>query len=814
MSTPVNDKPVVAAPLPGGKPPDDGCVGIEIDGKPCRAKKGSMIIEHTDAQGAYVPRFCYHPKLSIAANCRMCLVEVEKAPKPLPACATPVMEGMKISTASAKALAAQKATMEFLLINHPLDCPICDQGGECELQDLAMGYGRGVSRFTEQKRVVADQDIGPLISTDMTRCIHCTRCVRFGAEVAGQPELGATGRGEDMRIGTYVAKSVDHELSGNVIDLCPVGALNSKPFRMRGRSWEMQQHAQVSPHDALGGNLWAHTLRGKLLRVVPRENGAINECWASDRDRFGYEGIHATDRLLKPMVKRDGAWHEVGWEAALEAAAHALKSAGPSLGALFGTSCTLEEFHLGQKLVRGLGSEDLDHRLGQSDFRDGAGAPAPVLGRPLAEFEQLAGLLAIGLDLRKDAPLFGHRIRKAALKGAKVAVLGPRIATLQHDAIQHAVCETDAVRTLAGVLAVVAAQTGKPVPAPLAAAAKSAGVDARAQALASALVGAAVEKEPRAVVLGPWAEQHPRAAELRALASAIADLSGASFGLLPLGANAVGAHVAGFLPHAGPGGAARSAVGRDARTMLGSARAFLIAGCEPELDHSLGAAATAALAKSDAVVVLTPFLSDAMKSYATVLLPVAAFGETSGTFVNAEGRWQSFAAATAAPGEARPLWKLLRVLGNVSGVGGFEHSSSEEVREELRGLVGDRTPSARIGATIAVELPAAASGLRLTAETPLYAADPLVRRAESLQRTLDARRGAMLRLSPNTAAGLGIADGEIVVLRLAGAEARLTAAVEQGVAEGLLVVPRGVAATATVLAAHAAGGREPKVSRG
>jgi NADH-quinone oxidoreductase subunit G len=798
---------------PANNPPSD-TVNIEIDGKPCKARKGSMIIEHTDALGAYVPRFCYHPKLTIAANCRMCLVEVEKAPKPLPACATPVMEGMKVSTASPKALAAQKATMEFLLINHPLDCPICDQGGECELQDLAMGYGRGASRFTEQKRVVADQDIGPLISTDMTRCIHCTRCVRFGSEVAGQPELGATGRGENMRIGTYIAKSVDHELSGNVIDLCPVGALNSKPFRMRGRSWEMQQHAQVSPHDALGGNLWAHTLRGKLLRVVPRANDEINECWASDRDRFGYEGLHAADRLLKPMVKRDGAWHEVGWEQALETAAAALRGAGGALGALFGAGSTLEEFHLGQKLVRGLGSEDLDHRLGQSDFRDGAAAPAPVLGRAIAELESLAGVLAVGLDLRKDAPLLGHRIRKAALKGAKVAAIGPRAQTLRFAAVQQAVDEPGAVRALAKVLAAVAERTGRAVPAHLAAAAK-AGADDQAKALAAALVGADVEKGQRAVVLGPWAEQHPRAADLRALAAAIAELSGASFGLLPHGANAVGAHLAGFLPHAGPGGAARPTAGRDARAMLGAGhRAFLVAGCEPELDHSMGAAAAAALAKADATVVLTPFLSEAMKAYATVLLPVAAFGETSGTFVNAEGRWQSFAAATAAPGEARPAWKVLRVLGNLTGVAGFDHTSSEEVRDELRALVGASAPSARYAATRAVELPPAESGLRLTVETPLYAADPLVRRAEPLQRTADARRGGSLRLSPATAAGLGIEQGAAVAVRLGTAEARLAASVEEGVAEGLLVVPRGVAASSSLLAAHAAGAREPVVRRG
>jgi NADH-quinone oxidoreductase subunit G len=349
----------------------DDVVNIEVDGKPVEAKRGQMVIEATDAVGAYVPRFCYHEKLSIAANCRMCLVEVEKAPKPLPACATPVNEGMKVFTKSPKAIAAQKATMEFLLINHPLDCPICDQGGECELQDLAMGYGRDVSRYNDGKRVVKDKDIGPLVSTDMTRCIHCTRCVRFGEEVTGRPQLGTTERGENMKIGTYIEQSVDHEMSANIIDLCPVGALNNKPYRYSARAWEMVQRATVSPHDCVGSNMYAHVLRGTVKRIVPRENESINETWLADRDRYSYEGIYSSDRLQSPMIKEGGEWREIDWEEALNTAAERLKEAdADKVGMLSSPSATVEEGHLLSRLAKHLGTKNIDHRIERRDFSD------------------------------------------------------------------------------------------------------------------------------------------------------------------------------------------------------------------------------------------------------------------------------------------------------------------------------------------------------------------------------------------------------------------------------------------------------------
>ena len=375
---------------------------IEVNGVEFEASPGQMIIEVTDAADIYVPRFCYHRKLSVAANCRMCLVEVEKAPKPLPACATPVADGMKVFTKSALAISAQKAVMEFLLINHPLDCPICDQGGECELQDIAMGYGGGISRFNERKRVVKDKDLGPLISTDMTRCIHCTRCVRFGQEIAGIQELGTIGRGENTEISTYIESSVDHELSGNIIDVCPVGALNNKPYRFSARAWEMAQFPTVSPHDCAGSNINAHVMQGKLKRVVPRVNESINETWIADRDRFSCEAVYADDRLETPMVRIEGEWRECGWDEALEVAARGLQSVDGNLAALVSPSATTEEGYLAARLVRHLGSGNLDHRLRRRDFRQQNLDPVfPWLGMPIEDVEQLQSILVVGSNLRR-----------------------------------------------------------------------------------------------------------------------------------------------------------------------------------------------------------------------------------------------------------------------------------------------------------------------------------------------------------------------------------------------------------------------------
>ncbi len=697
-------------------------VNVEVDGRPLKARKGQMIMQLTDQAGIYVPRFCYHEKLSIAANCRMCLVEVEKAPKPMPACATPVAEGMKVFTRSARALAAQKATMEFLLINHPLDCPICDQGGECELQDLALGFGSAKSRFDERKRVVKDKNIGPLISTDMTRCIHCTRCVRFTAEVAGMQELGATGRGEWMEIGTWIEKSVDHELSGNVIDLCPVGALNSKPFRHRARSWEMTEHALVSPHDGIGTNLWGHVLRGRLMRVVPRANEEINETWIADRDRFSYEGIYAADRLHEPMMRVEGQWRQVSWETALEAADALLREAqeegGASrIGFLAAPGATNEEAYLFARLARGLGSHNVDSRLRQHDFSDQASDPAyPGLGIALRAIDTLGGLLLAGCHVREDAPMLAHRVRMAALAGCKVSLLSTQPQHCYFPVLRQTVASA---ADLASELAALAG-TG-------------ALSDARKAIVESLSSGRA------AIVLGGVATRHTHFADIRAAAAALAARTGATLGFLPDGGNAAGTALAGALPHRLPGGRPDPEPGLDLRRMLESplASCVLLGGIEPDKDIGLPGAAQA-LAGCRRVVAITPYADPSVLKFAQVLLPMGTFAETSGSYVSAEGRWQEFRGCAQPVGQSRPGWKILRVLANQLGLDGFDYESSADVLAELRGLAGGATYDGRFAT--GRELKSERRGT--TAALPTYGVDPIVRRAASLQLTRAARNGA------------------------------------------------------------------------
>ncbi|HEU0225780.1 MAG TPA: NADH-quinone oxidoreductase subunit NuoG [Steroidobacteraceae bacterium] len=697
-------------------------LNIEVDGRPLKAKKGQMVIQATDAAGIYVPRFCYHEKLSIAANCRMCLVEIEKAPKPMPACATPVTEGMKVFTRSPRAQAAQKATMEFLLINHPLDCPICDQGGECELQDLALGFGSANSRFDERKRVVKDKNLGPLISTDMTRCIHCTRCVRFTAEIAGIQELGATGRGEDMEIGTWIERSVDHELSGNVIDLCPVGALNSKPFRHRARSWEMTEHALVSPHDPAGTNLYGHVLRGRLLRVVPRQNEEINETWIADRDRFSYEGIYAPDRLRAPMMRVEGQWRELSWEAALAAAAamlqDAARTAGPErVGVLAAPGSTAEEGFLLQRLARGLGCHNLDSRLRQVDFSgQRQDPPFPGLGLALRDLESLTGLLLAGCHVRSESPIFAHRVRKAALAGCQVSFLAT--AAQQSHFPVHA-----------GIVA-----TAAELPAQLAALAAGTGLSPAQQAIRDSLSAGRA-----AIVLGGVAMRHSRYGALRAAAARLATATGSTLGYLPDGANAAGLALAGMLPHRLPGAQPDPQAGLDLAGMLGAglAACVLMGGIEPA--HDIGMAGAAGkLAACPKVIAITPYADPEVMKLAQLLLPMGTFAETSGTYVNVEGRWQEFRGCAQPVGEARPGWKILRVLGNQLGLAGFSQESSAEVLAELRAAADGIAYGGRVDA-------GAADGVQpggTTVEVPIYAVDAIVRRAPSLQQTRAARHAA------------------------------------------------------------------------
>jgi NADH-quinone oxidoreductase subunit G len=720
----------------------DDLVNIEVDGVPVKAKKGEMIIRATDRSGAYVPRFCYHEKLTVAANCRMCLVDVEKAPKPLPACATPVAEGMKIFTKSPRAIGAQRAVMEFLLINHPLDCPICDQGGECELQDLAMGFGRDASRYNEGKRSVLDENLGPLIATDMTRCIQCTRCVRFTQEIAGIQELGTIGRGEHMEIRTYIEHTVNHELSGNVIDLCPVGALVSKPYRFTARAWEMTSAPLISPHDAVGSNLFGHVLRGRLMRVVPRENEAINEIWISDRDRFSYEGVYSADRLQRPRVRRGADLTDSDWEPALMKVAEALRDHAGSLGVLASPSATVEELYLAQRIVRGLGSHNIDHRLRQRDFRDAAQDPAfPALGLQIAAVESLNSLLVIGSNLRREAPILAHRVRKAAQSGAAVVMLNPARFAYQFPVKAYLACAAaDMVAELAALVGAAAGAAGKAVPAHLARAVGAATQTDAHRAAAQALLAG----ERRAIWLGALAARHSAFADLRALAAALAELTGATLGRLTEGANAAGAYLAGAVPHRAPGGKALATSGLDAAQMLAEPlKAYvLLGGIEPSLD-TLDAHSVRTLAKAEFVVAMTPFASAELERSAHVLLPIGTFAETSGSYVNCEGLWQSQAGAAQPVGEARPLWKVLRVLGNLLNLPGFDYQSSEDVLAELRSACAE-TVAAPYAGQHAVVLPdsgaQAAEGSLL--DVPMYQGDALVRRAPSLQRTREGRAAA------------------------------------------------------------------------
>ena len=714
-------------------------VNIEINGKPVKARKGEMIIRVTDANGEYIPRFCYHDKLPVAANCRMCLVEVEKAPKPMPACATPVMEGMKVFTRSPKAIGAQRAVMEFLLINHPLDCPICDQGGECELQDLSLGFGRDYSRFHERKRSVPDETLGPLIATDMTRCIHCTRCIRFTEDIAGIQELGMIGRGEQMKVRRYIESTVDHELSGNVIDLCPVGALVSKPYRFTARAWEMNAVPLVSPHDGAGSNLYGHVLRGRLMRVVPRQNETINEVWIADRDRFSYEAIYSPERLERPMVREGGQWVETDWETALARAAEGLRARAASLGVLASPSSTIEELYLAGRIARGLDSANIDCRLRQGDFCDQAADPRfPNLGMRIADVDSLQGLLVIGSNLRREVPILAHRVRKAARAGAKVALVNPTVFPYHFPVTEYLESAPSAqVADLAAILGAAAQLSGKSAPTYLMPAVQAATIGPQHRAVAAALANG----EKRAVWLGALALRHPRYAELRALAAAIAQVTGASFGVLAEGANAAGAYLAGAVPHREAGGKAAATCGLTAGEMLGKAlRSYLLLGTEPWLDAREDTRRT--LAQAEFVVAVTPFASDALREIAHVLLPAGTFAETSGTYVNLEGVWQSQTGAAAPVGEARPAWKILRVLGNLLDLAGFEYLSSDAIRDELAGLCGASTAYSAPGYTGSHPV-TAAGAVAAVVDIPMYQIDGLVRRAPSLQKTREGRTSAV-----------------------------------------------------------------------
>ena len=699
-------------------------VEIELDGQKVEVLEGSMVMHAAEKAGTYIPHFCYHKKLSIAANCRMCLVDVEKAPKPMPACATPVTQGMIVRTKTDKAIKAQQSVMEFLLINHPLDCPICDQGGECQLQDLAVGYGGSGSRYEEEKRVVFHKDVGPLISMqEMSRCIHCTRCVRFGQEVAGVMELGMSHRGEHAEIETFVGQSVDSELSGNMIDICPVGALTSKPFRYSARTWELSRRKSIAPHDSSGANLVVQVKNNEVLRVVPLENEDVNECWIADRDRFSYEALNSADRLRAPMIKQGGEWKEVDWQTALEYVANGLNQiskdhGASSIGALVSPHSTLEELHLASTLVRSLGSDNIDYRLRNAEFTKPEGVR--YLGTSIASLSQLQRVLVVGSNLRKDHPLFAQRIRQAQRHGGQVNVITSKALFNGADAWAMPIKNADVqeasgwAQSMTNVAAVIAAEKGVTAPA-------NGQVTPEAQAIAKSLLGG----ERKAILLGNAAAHHANASSLLSLAKWIADNTGATYGYLTEAANTVGAQWAKAQPQSG---------GLNAAQMLaGGLKAALLLNTEPVEDSAAGNKAVAALAAMQMVVTLSPFKTN--MAFSDVLLPIAPFTETSGSFVNAEGRLQSFHAVVKPLAETRPAWKVLRVLANMLGLPQLAFETSQDVLKQ-------------ISATPLNLSNAGGSEVRLAGQfdTPcvasIYQLDSLVRRAPSLQLTADARNAA------------------------------------------------------------------------
>jgi NADH-quinone oxidoreductase subunit G len=765
---------------------------LHIDGKTVTVPDGSVVMHAADAAGIYVPHFCYHKKLSIAANCRMCLVDIEKMPKPMPACATPVTNGMVVRTKSDKAVKAQQSVMEFLLINHPLDCPICDQGGECQLQDLAVGYGGGASRYAEEKRVVEHKDVGPLISMEeMSRCIHCTRCVRFGQEVAGVMELGMIHRGEHSEITTVEDRTVDSELSGNMIDICPVGALTSKPFRYSARTWELSRRKSVSPHDSTGANLVVQVKAGTVMRVVPLENEDVNECWIADRDRFSYEALNGPARLQQPMIKQGGQWQAVDWTTALRYVAQGLKRVksefgSAHMGALAHPMATVEELHLLAKLMRSLGSENIDHRLRHADFGNAA-APGKArwLGRSIASLATLDRAFVIGSFLRKDHPLFAQRLRQAAKRGARIASLNavhddwalPVTATLTAAPSQW-------LQQLADVAAAVARLAGVPAPLP-------ATPGPHAQAVAELLASGA----HKALLLGHAAAQHPQAAQILAVAQWIAAQTGATVGYLGEGANAVGAQLVGALP--GPGGL------NAAQMLTQPMKALLLLNTEPLLDGADATATQAALSQAGLVVAMTPFFDgpeSALGQAADVLLPTAPFTETGGSFVNAEGRLQAFHGVIKPLGETRPGWKILRVLGNLLGLSGFGQESSEAVRAEALGDTAELARRLDNGSVVEpspAALRAAPEGLERIADVPIYATDMIVRRASSLQLTADARE-LVAGIPPALWARLGLVEGDRVRITQGEGMAVLAARCDDTLAATAVRVAAGHAVTAAL----------------
>jgi NADH-quinone oxidoreductase subunit G len=758
-------------------------IEIEIDGQTLHVEPNEMIIQAADRAGIYIPRFCYHKHLSVAANCRMCLVEVEKSPKALPACATPVMQGMKVQTRSAKALAAQRAVMEFLLINHPLDCPVCDQGGECELQDLSMGYGGSASYYHEAKRAVHDEDLGPLIATEMTRCILCTRCVRFGDEIAGLRELGVTQRGDRAEIATYVKHAMQSPVSGNIIDLCPVGALTAKPSLFKARAWELEQRESIAPHDCLGSHINVHTYNGTVVRVVARENDALNQTWLSDRDRFSYEGLHHADRLQHPRVRMNGSWQEVTWEKALEVAATGLRQVvdaygGEVLGTLASPNATVEEFYLLQKIARALGAPHIDHRLRECDTSDQANAALfPGFECTLPELERADAIFLIGSHLSHEQPLAALRVHQAAKHGAPVLALNP----IAYDFL-FPVAEQLIVSPAQFVSALEklhhALEQGGDHP----------------------FVAHLRQKQSPCFILGGGVQSHPEASHIRQLVFAIARKLNGRVNLMTAGSNAAGGWLAGMLPHRLAGGKTAGQVGLNAYKMLDEPRhAYVLLNVEPE-DCANPSHFKQALNQARYVVALSTYAHPTIMAEADVILPVASFTESAGTRVNAEGKWQSFKGVARPVGEARPAWKVLRVLGNFLHIAGFDYETAEAVRDEVKEqCTMPLTRQDDQDRPVSKDQEREQRALTRIGDIPLYSVDGLVRRADSLQAAQELIVGLpAVRLNARTAQQYGLVSGDTVRVSQGEGQAKLPVVIDERVADDAVSVPGGLAETANL----------------
>jgi len=770
-------------------------VTIEINGQQVQAEQGQMLIEAADKAGVAIPRFCYHKNLSISASCRMCLVEVEKVPKPIPACATPVTDGMVVHTKSTIALAAQKSVMEFLLINHPLDCPVCDQGGECDLQDFSVGYGGDKTEYAEIKRVVKDKDIGPLVATELTRCIHCTRCVRFGQEIAGMRELGATGRGEWMEIGTYIEKNLNSELSGNIIDLCPVGALTSKVYRFSARVWELSSNNSIGAHDCIGSNINVQTKDGQIKRVIARENDAVNDTWISDRDRFSYEGIQSDERLTKPLIKKDGQWTEASWDDALQFAVNGLKAVDNSqIGSVCSPSSSTEEMYLLQKLMRGLGSNNIDHRLRQTDFSGQDQDPQFLgLGIKISDVAKQNAALLIGSNVRKEQPIMGHHLRQASLSDAKISFVNPVSFDFNFKvAHEFAVPPAQMFKEMKVLAKAVLESSDADAPAGLSALVASVKVTDEHKDCINELAGA----ENSIVMMGTIAQSMPNYAAMRMLASYIAEATGSTLGYLTPGANSSGAFLSGMLPNQ------QETSGLDTQAMFAEGlKGYILYGVEPDRDIENPVQAINALTNADFVVSMTAYETDNLKICADVLLPIAAITEASGTLINVAGSWQNFTAVSKANGQSKPGWKVLRVLGNLFNVDGFDYQSSEDVINELKSVLqqdGNQSETNNQIDWICPEnISAQNSGLQRIAELPIYAVDGVTRRATALQKTQDAQ-DEFTKINSALAKKLKLEDGQLITARQGDNTADVTISIDDRITDNCIYLPAGTSAAASL----------------